>query len=66
MEQASHSILGVSLQQEDEATSLDAQLLRQYDELVAIKAGSLIETRTLDELMAKRAIFIPSIPLHSQ
>ncbi len=37
--------------------SLDAQLLRQYDEVIAIKAGSLIETGTFDELMAKKGYF---------
>ena len=37
--------------------SLDAQLLRQYDEVIAIKAGSLIETGTFDDLMAKKGYF---------
>ena len=37
--------------------SLDAQLLRQYDEVIAIKAGNLIETGTFDELMTKKGYF---------
>lgn len=37
--------------------SLDAQLLRQYDEVIAIKAGTLIETGTFDELMEKKGYF---------
>ncbi len=37
--------------------SLDAQLLRQYDEVIALKAGSLVETGTFDELMQKKGYF---------
>ncbi len=37
--------------------SLDPQLLRQYDEVIALKAGSLVEAGTFDELMAKKGYF---------
>ncbi len=37
--------------------SLDAQLLRQYDEVIAMKAGNLVETGTFDDLMEKKGYF---------
>ena len=37
--------------------SLDAQLLRQYDEIIAMKSGRLEETGRFDELMAKKGYF---------
>ncbi len=37
--------------------ALDAQLLRQYDEVLAIKSGRLAESGTFDELMQQRGYF---------
>ena len=37
--------------------TLDAQILRQYDEVIAIKGGNMIETGTFDELMEKKGYF---------
>ena len=37
--------------------ALDSQLLRQYDEIIAIKAGNLEEIGSFDELMAKKGYF---------
>ena len=37
--------------------ALDAQLLRQYDEIIAIKAGCLEEIGSFDELMEKKGYF---------
>ena len=37
--------------------SLDAPLLRQYDEVIAMKAGNLVEAGTFDELMEKKGYF---------
>lgn len=37
--------------------SLDAHLLRQYDEVIAMKSGRLAETGTFDELMDKKGYF---------
>ena len=36
---------------------LDAQLLRQYDGVIAMKAGRLVETGSFDELMAQKGYF---------
>lgn len=37
--------------------TLDAPLLRQYDEILALKSGRLEESGTFEELMAKRGYF---------
>ena len=37
--------------------SLDAALLRQYDEILAIRSGTLVETGTFDGLMQKKGYF---------
>ncbi len=37
--------------------SLDAQLLRQYDEVIAMKAGNLVEAGKFDDLMGKKGYF---------
>ena len=37
--------------------SLDAKLLGQYDEILALKAGRIAEAGTFDELMEKRGYF---------
>jgi len=36
---------------------LDEGLLKQYDGIIALKSGSIVESGTFDELIAKKGYF---------